>query len=143
MQHLTTSLAFTLPRALTPEALRPVFARVASALTGRPCAWVLQHRTKLDDENFGSDVAYEAYLTGDGAGLREKVACGPGNPRDGWGYETTVTLQVPELHAQVWIHDFAWEPLFSELRLVVEGLEASAVERLRLVLVAVVAGMGK
>ena len=90
------------------ERLRALFATLASTLSGRPVSFTLVERQQLEDLN-GANACFTARWRDGPITWSERVICGSGNPRDGYGYDLEFILSLPTRTLQV--HTGGWEPV--------------------------------
>ncbi len=89
-------------RGVTLESLLPVLEEVASAVAGRALAWAPRARSTRRDQSSGADDLFETRCAAEGVSLTVALHNDAyGNPRDGWGYELAITLEVAEAEGTV------------------------------------------
>lgn len=124
----TYSLFFR--RAASWEELRTAWTEVILRLRGAAGPWELLERVEIQDKN-APQATFRATWSSEGAALTEEVVNGSGNPRDGYGYDVTATLEVEAEGEPVLVRlkSAGYNPELTRLQL---SVQASA-ERVELV----------
>lgn len=69
---------------------------VAERFLAKPLAWTVLHETVEPHPEFGEPPAFDRTWQAAGARLRESGQAGPGNPRDGWGWDFHFELSLDD-----------------------------------------------
>ncbi|MCA9567786.1 MAG: hypothetical protein KC656_08080 [Myxococcales bacterium] len=117
------------------DEVRAIHGALAGVLTGQDAPWERVSFEALDDPNPDATggrfaaAAFHEELVRPGARLVLHQPHGAGNPRDGWGYDQSVTLEA----GGVTLRAFAssWYPHFEELAIHTPDVSAATFVRLR------------
>lgn len=105
-------LSFNLPEPRSMERLRAIFEKLASTLTGRPVSLQRLEHSVLEDLN-GANACFTARWSDGPITWRERVTCGSGNPRDGYGYDLEFALVLPA--HELTLRSGGWDPVPSSM----------------------------
>lgn len=112
-------LSFKLTAPWPVERVRALFEQLAATLQGAPVSLQCVERKDEPDAN-GQHPCFVSRWTAGEISLAETVQSGSGNPRDGYGYELSWVLQLPEV--TLTLRSGGWEPTVSSaLQLDVTG----------------------